>query len=71
MGFARAEGDWLAGEEFSAADIQMSFVGDVAGVFGRFAIYPNIKGWVDRFEARPAYRAAVDKGGPCGMGPKT
>ena len=36
-------------------------VGEVAGAFGRFSDYPNIKGWVDRFQARPAYRAALEK----------
>jgi glutathione S-transferase len=70
MGFARAERDWLVGGKFSAADTQMSFVGEVADVFSRFAIHPNIKGWVDRFQARPAYCAALEKGDPYGMGPK-
>jgi glutathione S-transferase len=55
--------DWLLGSELSAADIQMSFVGEVTGAFGRFAQYPNIKAWVERFQARPAYRAALEKGG--------
>ena len=66
-----ADRDWLVGGEFSAADIQMSFVGEVAGAFGRFSDFPNIKGWVDRFQARPAYRAALEKGGPYNLGPKT
>ena len=55
--------DWLLGDELSAADIQMSFVGEVAGAFGRFEQYPNIKAWVERFQARPAYKAALAKGG--------
>ena len=65
-----ADRDWLV-EEFSGADIQMSFVGEVAGAFGQFAAFPNIKGWVDRFQSRPAYRAALDKGGPYNLGPKS
>ena len=64
-----ADRDWLV-EDFSGADIQMSFVGEVAGAFGQFANFPNIKGWVDRFQSRPAYRAALEKGGPYNLGPK-
>ena len=54
---------YILGEEFSAADIQLSFVGELAGA--RFGIdgYPEIKEWVQRFQARPAYRAALKKGG--------
>jgi len=61
--------DWLMGE-FSAADIQMSFVGEVLGAFGRLDRYPNIAAWVKRFQARPAYRVALEKGGPYNMGPR-
>ena len=61
--------DWLMGE-FSGADIQMSFVGEVCGAFGQFDRYPNIKAWVDRFQARPAYAAALQKGGPYTLGPR-
>jgi glutathione S-transferase len=56
--------DWLLGRDLSAADIQMSFVGEVAGAFGRLDSYPNVRAWVQRFQARPAYRIALEKGGP-------
>ena len=55
--------DWLLGD-FSAADIQMSFVGEIAGSFGKRAAYPALDAWVKRFQARPAYKAALEKGGP-------
>ncbi|HEY8573154.1 glutathione S-transferase [Phenylobacterium sp.] len=55
--------DWLLGDELSAADIQMSFVGEVTGAFGQLDRYPNIKAWVARFQTRPAYKAALEKGG--------
>jgi glutathione S-transferase len=61
--------DYLMGE-FSAADVQMSFVGEVVGAFGRTAQYPNIGAWVKRFQNRPAYRKALEKGGAYNMGPK-
>ncbi|WP_334161692.1 glutathione S-transferase family protein [Phenylobacterium sp.] len=60
---ALAGRDWLLGVELSAADIQMSFVGEVAGAFGRLAAHPNLAAWVGRFQARPAYKAALEKGG--------
>lgn len=49
----------------------MSFVGEVAGAFGRLEAFPNIRAWVDRFQARPAYRAALEKGGAYNLGPKS
>lgn len=62
--------DWLMGETLTGADIQMSFVGEVTGAFGQFDRYPDIKAWVDRFQARPAYRKALEKGGPYNLGPR-
>ena len=59
-----AERPWLAGENFTAADIQMSY-GLQAGVHqapgGQH--YPNIASYIQRFEARPAYGKAVEIGG--------
>lgn len=63
--------DYLMGPDLNAADIQMSFVGEVAGAFGRFEAYPNIAAWVRRFQARPAYRKALEKGGPYNLGPRS
>jgi glutathione S-transferase len=55
--------DWLAGDSLTGADINLSFVGEVAGVYGRFPVYPAIQAWVERFQARPAYKRALEKGG--------
>ena len=54
---------YILGHELSAADIQLSFIGELARA--RFGIdhYPDIKAWVQRFQARPAYQAALEKGG--------
>jgi glutathione S-transferase len=55
---------FLLGNAFSAADIQLSFAGELAmGVFG-LSDYPNIEGWIRRFQARSAYQKALKKGGP-------
>ena len=58
---------YLVGDNFSAADVQMSFVGEVAGSFGLRSEYPNLDAWVARLHARPAYQAAIERGGPYGM----
>ena len=54
---------YLLGDELSGADIQMSFIGEVAGAQGKLPAYPNLAAWVKRFQARPAYRKAVEQGG--------
>ena len=58
------ERPWLAGENFTAADIQMSY-GVQAGVqrAPKGQHYPNIHAYIERFEARPAYKKAVQIGG--------
>jgi len=54
---------FLVGEELSGADIQMSFVGELAGAQGKLAPYPHIADWVARLHARPAYQRALEQGG--------
>ena len=54
--------EWLVGDHLTIADIQMSFVGEAAR--GLRAQYPNIDAWVRRFQARPAYQRAIERGGP-------
>ena len=60
--------DWLVGSALSGADIQMSFVGEVAGARGSREKYPNLDAWVKRFQDRPAYRRAIERGGPYSYG---
>ena len=55
---------WLVGDTLSGADIMMSFVGEVAGSRAERAAYPNVDAWVRRFQQRPAYRRALERGGP-------
>ena len=55
---------WFAGEDFSAADIQMSFPVEAASVRAGFKDRPNLKGFLDRIHARPAYQRALEQGGP-------
>lgn len=55
--------DWLLGGELTGADINLSFVAEVMGAFGKLDGYPNMKAWLERFQSRPAYKAALEKGG--------
>ena len=64
---ALAGQDYLLGD-FTAADVQMSFVGEVGRVFGRLATLPNLEAWVNRLHARPAYKRALERGGPYAIG---
>ena len=66
LGFIESElvgRDWLVGNTLSGADIQMSFVGEIAGVYGLRSAYPAMDAWVKRFQAREAYQRALEKGG--------
>ena len=56
--------EWFAGPEFSAADIMMSFPLEAAASRAGAASRPSIKAFLDRIHARPAYRAALERGGP-------
>jgi glutathione S-transferase len=59
---------WFTGEAFSAADIQMSFPLEAAAAqAGLDARHPKLTDWLARIHARPAYRRALDKGGPYSM----
>ena len=54
---------WLAGDELSGADIQMSFPLEAGRTRAKFERYPNVIAFVDKFQARPAYKRALEKGG--------
>jgi glutathione S-transferase len=55
---------WFAGNEFSAADVQMSFPLEAAAArAGLDATRPNAMAFLERIHARPAYRRALERGG--------
>ncbi len=57
--------EWFAGAEFSAADIQMSFPLEAAAQrAGLDASRPKLMAFLKRIHARPAYRRALERGGP-------
>ena len=56
---------WFAGDDFTAADVQMSFPLEAAaargnGTEGR----PKVQAFLDRIHARPSYVRALERGGP-------
>ena len=56
---------WFAGEEFSAADVQMSFPLEIAvSRAGLNASRPHLTAFLDRIHARGAYKRALERGGP-------
>lgn len=61
---------WFAGGEFSAADVMMSFPLEAAGARANaFAGRPRIRAFVETVQARPAYKKALEKGGPYAYAP--
>ncbi|MBN3564377.1 glutathione S-transferase family protein [Aliamphritea spongicola] len=55
---------WFAGDDFSAADIQMGYTVralQARGGLGRD--YPACQRWIMQMEARPAYKSAMEKNG--------
>lgn len=60
-----ADRPWFAGEEFSAADIMMSFPLEAARQrAGLDGSRPHLVDWLERIHARPAYAGALKRGGP-------
>ena len=55
--------DWLVGNTLTGADIMMSFVAEIAVAQGLDKHFPNLRAYVERFQSRPAWTAALAKGG--------
>lgn len=64
-----ADHAWFSGDQISLADFQMSFAVEAAlSRAANAASYPHLKAYRERMVALPAYRRAVEKGGPVVMG---
>jgi glutathione S-transferase len=61
--------DWFVGNKLSGADIQLSFVAEIAPMLHTSAALPNLAAFKARCHARPAYRRALDRGGVYAYGP--
>ena len=73
MDHALADGPWLAGDEYSLADIDVApFVQRLVRVelFHLVAARPRVADWYARITSRPAYRRAMPAAGSEGSQPK-
>jgi glutathione S-transferase len=59
---------YFSGKEFMACDVQMTFILEAADARGRLAGFPSLADYLKRMEQRPAYKRAIDKGGPYTLG---
>ena len=58
------KGDWFVGDDFTAADVQLSFPIEAAAARGGLnASRPRLMDFLQRIHARPAYQRAVERGG--------
>jgi glutathione S-transferase len=71
LAFMEAElgkSEWFAGDSFTGADIQMSFPVEAAQARGGLdAKRPKLMAYLERIHARPAYKRALERGGPYGL----
>jgi glutathione S-transferase len=55
---------WFAGDDFTAADVMMSFPLEAARARGGLdQRFPKLIDWIERIHARPAYGRALETGG--------
>jgi glutathione S-transferase len=61
-----AKSRWFCGEEFTAADIQMSFPVEIARARAGLTreTRPHLSAYLDAIHTRPAFRRALERGGP-------
>ncbi len=55
---------YFLGNDLTGADIQLSFVVEAANARGLLKDRPNLRAFVARIQARPAYKRAIERGGP-------
>ena len=71
FGFLDAElahADFFVGKDLTAADINLSFPIQAARLLHGLDKFPNLARFLDRMHARPAYRRALERGGPYAFG---
>lgn len=54
----------LCGEDFTAADVQNCFVAELAEASTSLRPYPNLLRWLSEMRERPAFKRAIEVGGP-------
>jgi len=59
---------FLVGDDLTGADVQLGFVLEFAQARGWLKDWPRLAAYVARLQARPAYRRALERGGPYELG---
>lgn len=60
---------WFGGDDFSVADIQLSFPLEAFAARGRLdEAYPRLSAFLQRIHTRPAYQRALQRGGEYRLG---
>lgn len=59
---------FFVGDDLTAADVQLTFVIQAARMLHGLATLPNLAAFLDRIQQRPAYRAAIERGGAYAFG---
>jgi glutathione S-transferase len=59
-----AKAEWFAGPAFTAADVMMSFPLEAAADRAGAGTRPKVAAFLEKIHARPAYRKALERGGP-------
>jgi glutathione S-transferase len=60
--------EFIVGLHLTGADIQITFVLEAAQASGLLKNYPDLEAYLARMHARPAYKRAIQKGGPYDLG---
>lgn len=60
--------DYLVGNTLTGADVQIVFVLEAANSSGLLKDYPALTKYLGHMQARPAYKRAIEKGGPYDLG---
>lgn len=55
---------FICGDQLTGADVQITFVAEMAKLLGQLGDKPNLTAYVARMHQRPAYRRAIERGGP-------
>jgi len=60
--------EYIVGNALTGADIQIAFVLEAATSSGLLKPYPVLEKYLAHLQARPAYKRAIEKGGPYDLG---
>jgi glutathione S-transferase len=60
--------NFLVGKDLTGADVQVVFVLEAADASGLLKDYPALRHYLQAMQARPAYKRAIEKGGPYSLG---